>query len=88
MWELPVLLPLAVFEVVDVEVDRAVEGGKHVAEAGNIGQPGRPGYVSLNMQNIILANPQALLATHPLLLHLARLPHVGDPLNCVAADEH
>ena len=53
MWELPVLLPLAVFEVVDVEVDRAVEGGEQVADAGDVGQPGWPGQrVSLEPKQV------------------------------------
>ena len=36
---------------VDVEVDRAVEGGQQVAEAGHVGQPGWPGQLSLNVIN-------------------------------------
>ena len=45
--ELPHPLPLAVLEGVDVEVDGAVEGDQQVAEAGHVGQPGRPGHFSL-----------------------------------------
>ena len=49
--ELPDPLPLAVLDGVDVEVDRAVEGGQQVAEAGHVGQPGWPGQLSLNVIN-------------------------------------
>ena len=34
-----------VFEGVDIEVDRAVEGGQEVADAGDVVEPARPRYV-------------------------------------------
>jgi hypothetical protein len=37
--DLPHSLPLGVLNGVDVEVNRAVEGGQKVAEAGHIRQP-------------------------------------------------
>ena len=33
---------LALLEIVDVEVDRGVEGGQQVAQAGRVGQPAWP----------------------------------------------
>ena len=40
--EVPNSLPLPLLERIDVEVDRAVEGGQQVTDAGHIGQPGWP----------------------------------------------
>ena len=40
--EVPNSLPLPLLERVDVEVDRAVECGQQVTDAGHIGQPGWP----------------------------------------------
>ena len=44
-------------EGVDVEVDRAVEGGQQVAEAGHVGQPDWPGQLSLNIINETIFAP-------------------------------
>ena len=46
--ELPDSLPLGVLDEVDEEVNRAVEGGQQVAEAGHVRQPGWPDKLGLN----------------------------------------
>ena len=46
---------LSVLEEVDVEVDRAVEGGQQMAEAGHIGQPTRPAQLRLNKETQVVS---------------------------------
>ena len=50
--ELPDSLPLGVLDEVDEEVDRAVEGGQKVAEAGHIRQPGWQDQLGLSCKTI------------------------------------
>ena len=50
--DLPDSLPLGVLDEVDEEVDRAVEGGQKVAEAGHIRQPDRPDQFGLELEQI------------------------------------
>ena len=61
----PLLLP--VLEGVDVEVDRAVEGGEEVADGGDVGQPLWPRklYSLINIKFIING-----ILLYNLLLHL------------------
>ena len=49
------LCSLSVLEEVDVEVDRAVEGGQQMAETGHIGQPTGPAQLRLNKETQVVS---------------------------------
>ena len=77
------LLCLAEYE----EVDRGVEDGGQMADAGEVLHPGWPGQVSIRLVGIV--GVAKLHSSHVTAhLHVDQFPHIGDPADTVTEQKH